>query len=156
LENSVNNNASATVVRVARLLSLAGLVPFAFAAISAHFETWLPRAQSINVAVVYGAVILSFLGGIHWGYAVMLAQANRAKDATILFFIAVLPALAAWSSLLLTQLRDALWLLLAWFVVMLFVDWQLSRRGLVPQWFIGIRAIVTVVVVAAMLAIAIA
>jgi Protein of unknown function (DUF3429) len=146
-------NPSQTTINVARLLGLAGAIPFVFAAIAIHFDVWLPRAQAINLAVVYAAVILSFLGGIHWGYSVMLVQAGRGRDAGLLFAVSVLPALAAWTTLLLTTLQHAIWLQVTWFILVWFVDWQLSRRQLVPAWFMGLRTIITLLVVIALLVI---
>lgn len=54
-------------------------------------QTW--QQQSVSLACSYGALILSFLGGIHWGFA-------TAGAASIKTFVpSVAPSLWAWAAL---------------------------------------------------------
>ena len=51
-----------------QLLGYAGVLPVAGLLILAWSNThW--QSQALTFASVYGALILSFLGGIHWGFA---------------------------------------------------------------------------------------
>ena len=48
-------------------LGYAGVVPVAGLLVLAWSGAW--QHQAVNSAIIYAALILSFLGGIHWGFA---------------------------------------------------------------------------------------
>jgi Protein of unknown function (DUF3429) len=79
----------------ARRLGHAGLLPFAFGAAL----VWLVRDDAHDFAThamsAYAAVIVSFLGGIHWGLAF-----RHAEPPLPLLAWGVLPALVAWVAVL--------------------------------------------------------
>jgi Protein of unknown function (DUF3429) len=81
--------------RLARLLGYAGLVPFALLAAL----LWAVRADWQELAaaalVGYGAVIASFLGGVHWGIAGQLPQ----PAARFHYVWGVVPSLLGWVAL---------------------------------------------------------
>ncbi len=78
--------------QLARHLGYAGLVPFALLAAL----LWAVRADWQELAaaalVGYGAVIASFLGGVHWGIAGQLPPG----DAKFHFVWGVVPSLLGW------------------------------------------------------------
>ena len=83
------------VGRAAYLLGLAGLLPQIAATAAIAAARWLPGAPDdpgvpIAVAVTYPLVILSFLGGIWWGFA-MRRESGQGRLAAL----AVVPSLAA-------------------------------------------------------------
>ena len=69
-----------------------------------HRSLWSPAL------IAYGAVILSFVGALHWGFS-MTAPQMPARQRTIHYVWSVVPALLAWPSLI--QLKGAA-LLAAW------------------------------------------
>jgi hypothetical protein len=81
--------------RLARRLGYAGLVPFALLAAL----LWAVRADWQELAaaalVGYGAVIASFLGGVHWGIAGQLPQ----PAAKFHYVWGVVPSLLGWVAL---------------------------------------------------------
>lgn len=82
----------------AQALGFAGLIPF----IAAAFATLLlPEAGQRELAgralLAYGAVILSFLGGVHWGLVLRDRPARPSRPLAI----GVLPSLFGWGSLFL-------------------------------------------------------
>ncbi len=81
--------------RLARLLGYAGLVPFALLAalLWAVPADWQELAAAALVG--YGAVIASFLGGVHWGIAGQLPQ----QAARFHYVWGVLPSLLGWVAL---------------------------------------------------------
>ena len=86
----------------AALLGFAGALPFVFFA----GALWLPPPfPSVPFAfsggLVYGAVILSFLGGIRWGTALGMGEGEHRS---MTFAVSVLPALAGWVALALPPL----------------------------------------------------
>ncbi len=128
--------------RTATLLGLGGAAPFVVAGLGAWILGDGPLKHWLLTAVfAYGAVILSFLGGIHWGLALRDTQADDRS-----YVIGVLPALLAWLALLI-PLRFGLALLAVCFVAQLVVD--LIRLRL-PGWFRNLRALLSVIVVASL------
>jgi hypothetical protein len=79
----------------ARRLGHAGLLPFVIGAAL----VWLVRDDAHDFAAramsAYAAVIVSFLGGIHWGLAFRHAEPPR-----LLLAWGVLPSLVAWLAVL--------------------------------------------------------
>ena len=53
-----------------------------------------------HLLLSYGAVILSFLGGLHWGRVITSPNANGRPDSTWLIW-SVCPSLLGWVALLL-------------------------------------------------------
>ena len=49
--------------------------------------------------MTYGATIMPFLGGIHWGVAIANSSSLTTKEKTKMYALGVLPSLIAWSSL---------------------------------------------------------
>jgi hypothetical protein len=91
-------------------LGYAGLLPFVACVLAVALLEGEVRAFGVRALVAYGAVILSFLGAVHWG--LLLRQSDAAAPARLA--IGVLPALAGWVALLLPD-RYALALLVAGF-----------------------------------------
>ncbi|SEO97277.1 DUF3429 domain-containing protein [Aquisalimonas asiatica] len=112
-------------------LGLAGALPFLGLALG----VWLlPSAQgtwALGALIAYGAVILSFLGGIHWGLAL---QGGVPR----VFVISVIPSLLAWVALLLPPT-----LALSLLTVCLVAQLALDLRIRMAPWFRVLRAVLT-------------
>ncbi len=97
LSESTSPAASAGTQPGKRALQLgyAGLLPFVLGAAL----IWIVRPDArIHVSTAlsaYAAVILSFLGGIHWGFGIRAAADQSAR-----FVWAVVPSLLAWIAVL--------------------------------------------------------
>ncbi len=125
-----------------RTLGFGGLAPFVVLAALTLIgpEGWKDRVSLALIA--YGAVILSFLGGITWGLAV-----TRQKTRDPLYLASMAPFFAAWIALLLPPFAGLLLLMVA-FLGALGNDFLLKRAGLSPGWFFSMRLTLTAVVVA--------
>jgi hypothetical protein len=133
---------------------IAGALPFVGGVLAlwlapAAWEPWLWRAL-----VAYGAVILTFVGAIHWGIALALphgANSNPA-NATIAFGYgwSVVPALVGWVALLVRPGFGVL-LLVAGFAAQLFIDARITAAHRLPAWYLALRLLLTAVVVACLL-----
>lgn len=122
-------------------LGLAGLVPFITGGVLVWFAPLVWQAAAIDGFVYYSAIILSFLGGVHWGSALQVARpGNRWR-----LLLAMLPSLIAWPALLL-NVAAGLWVLLAGFILIGSYDCsRVGRKGF-PTWYFTLRGLLTVVV----------
>ena len=86
--------------RRAWFLSIAGFFPFAFFALCiVWFDQQNPlRPLVIDSMKIYGAIILSFLGGIRWGIAM---KSENVEKTGLVFSLSVLPSIIGWLSLFL-------------------------------------------------------
>jgi len=136
-------------------LSLAGLLPF-FGLTALLFAPPPPTAATslaLAALIGYGAVILSFLGGIRWGAT--LGERNRSAQALALS-VSVIPALVGWSAILLLSARGQafapLSLLIAGFATQGLWDLVGARSGALPQWFARLRLPLTLAVITCLVA----
>ncbi|MDP3536058.1 DUF3429 domain-containing protein [Halomonas sp. M1] len=127
--------------RLAWGLGVAGLIPFAVALLLAWWGPTVWQVVATYSFVYYSAVILSFLGGVHWGAAIQNAQEGSRRR----LVLAMVPSLLAWPALMMNTV-SGLWILLAGFI--LIGGYDMSREGRVgfPRWYLMLRAVLTLVV----------
>jgi hypothetical protein len=139
----------APIPRVAFWLGALGLIPFvlctsALFATPGDFTPFLLQWLSS-----YAAVILSFVGALHWAFA-MLHPGMREADRNLSFAWSVIPALTGWAATLLQALPGLL-LLAAAFSVHYGADRQFAQRFTLPGWYLRLRAGLTGVAVLCLL-----
>jgi hypothetical protein len=136
----MNTHAASRIPPVPALLGYAGVLPFAALALVVLFAdgAWPELARRAFLA--YGAVILSFLGGIRWGAAARTSPARPGE-----FVLAVVPSLWAWACLLLDSQLAAAWGLLGGFLVMGLADWIKPPPSTAP-WLVALRLRLTAAV----------
>lgn len=101
--------------RAVGVLTWSGLLPFA-AALGAALA-WPAQRDAAQLAfIVYGAVILSFLGGTRWGRGI------GAQESAASFIQAVIPSLLGFAALLVGSPPAALALLAGGFALCLALD----------------------------------
>lgn len=120
-----------------RLFGYAGLLPFAAGAALALLGPAPWRGFAVSALAAYGAVILSFLGAVHWGLA-LRATAEEAPAALPRLGLGVVPSLIGWIALLL-PLRSGLVLLAAGVLATTAVESVAVRRGLLPRNYLALR-----------------
>ncbi len=96
----------------------------------------------------YGAVILSFVGALHWGYAV--SRGTHGAHAWLQYGFGVAPALAAWLSLLL-PVWTALQVQAGGLALVYAFDRGMARGDALPTGFLRLRAALTVIAAASLL-----
>lgn len=133
------------IPRTPLLLGAGGLIPFIVLAAM----LWALPAGYSNTTVKwllgYSAVILSFVGALHWGVALVHPE-MEARERGLLMGWSVVPAIAAWIALLLPPLAGAV-VMLIMFLVQLVADHKLVRRFPITPWFLHLRQRLTLVVV---------
>ncbi|TVR97208.1 MAG: DUF3429 domain-containing protein [Rhodospirillales bacterium] len=141
--------AGLAVPSAAAWLTAAGALPFLAGAALAWLAGPLPGELAVRAMIAYGAVILSFIGGIHWGF--VTSAPGPLKGRWGLLSAATLPALLAWGALLLAPERGIAAVAAGLTAVLLLDRWAWVR-GLAPRWWMRLRIPVTAVVVGALVA----
>jgi hypothetical protein len=123
-----------------------GAIPFLAMALAAVISPAFADAHlgGETAFLGYGAVILSFMGGVRWGRALTLDQPARAAEQMIL---SVAPSLAAWLALLIDRPWSLL-LLAAGFALQAAWDFKSAGKGLLPAWFGRLRLTISAIVIA--------
>jgi hypothetical protein len=139
------------IPRPALLLGLAGLIPFLWSAathLSPTLSAWAaqflsPMFVGAYVGLTYGTVILAFMSGVLWGFATKATG----REAAIAYSLSVIPAL--WVFFMVSDASDTSSIFLAaGFVGLLLLDATFSAWGLAPRWWLRLRVMLTVVVLA--------
>lgn len=144
------------------LLGFLGLIPFAVTAYLACAWANTAATQALLALIAYGSVILSFLGAVHWGFALAEPPASLAGLPPLprsqepahrpRLLLGVLPALVGWLALLIALLVPAplvaLAVLIAGFLGTNVAEHAGHRKGWMPGSYLWLRWVLTVVVVA--------
>ena len=137
------------IPRAPLLLGLAGVLPFAWGALTElvsalgdwSWATMGPRLTGRTLLLLYGTVILSFMSGVVWGFATRA----EGRHAAVLYALSTVPALWAlafgFSTLLLAL----------GFLALLLLDRHVQASGLAPPWWMRLRFLLTLLVVACLL-----
>jgi hypothetical protein len=123
--------------------------PFAGLSLAMPFASDVLKGQLSFALMAYGAIILSFLGGIHWGLAIGAVPQNH-KTLWRRVALSIQPSLVAWATLL-APFRIGFLVLAAAFVATLLVDIRASRMHEVPAWYPKLRLPLSCGAVAALL-----
>lgn len=124
-----------------KLLGYLGLIPF----ISSTGLLILNQHHSAiwqHFLLTYGAVILSFVGALHWSFAMLLGLSTGQQRG--LFIWSIIPSLAAWVSLSISAFQGFI-LLTLFFGIALLRDKQLHEYVDLPNWYLPLRINLTVV-----------
>ena len=126
------------------MLGYGGLIPFIALAILANIE---PSHGILyrGALLLYAAVILSFVGAIHWGVAMMVADLND-QDRRAAYVWSVIPALMAWATYILSPVAAALVLVLG-FLLQYWRDAIFARKLAWPMWYLPLRIRLTLVAI---------
>jgi hypothetical protein len=128
------------VETLAKTLGYLGLIPFVVFGLG----TWtgLPWVGDWHfVLLVYAAVILSFMSAIHWGVAMTRQTSISARQ----LGLSVVPALIGWVAVLM-PLVPAYVLLIVTFVVLYAADRVATIKGVLPEWYLPMRLVLTYIV----------
>ncbi|WP_369959248.1 DUF3429 domain-containing protein [Pseudomonas benzenivorans] len=131
-------------------LGYAGLVPFVSGALGIWITPFAWRPYVMSALLDYAAVILAFMGAIHWGLA-MRAEANDER-ARLQLGLSVIPPLLGWVAVASGMpFGFALPVFLVAFVLLYFADLRAVKLGLAPKWYPALRRPLTIVVTISLL-----
>lgn len=136
------------IPRAPLFLGLAGLLPFLWGAltlVSSDLAIWATRTIGARfsgpfVMLNYGTIILAFMSGVLWGFATKGGQPLN-------YALSVIPALWVFFAVGAGAASSAVYLI-AGFLGLLALDWHFANQGLTPPWWMRLRILLTVVVVA--------
>ena len=131
---------------LAILLGLGGLIPFVACGLGALALGSGGASRALHALIAYGATILAFLGGVHWGFALNDGSNQTSQLLRGRLVLGVVPSLVGWAALLATLIglsNVGLAILLAGFVGTIAVETRASRAGLMPAGYIGLRWMLT-------------
>jgi len=135
----------------ALVLGFAGALPFVAGAIAMFTgPDWLKLTAYLYL-MNYAALILAFLGAVHWGLA--LAADDRRPVGWGWYSLSVVPAVLGWVALGLIQPMGKLALFAIAYAGVFILDVQAARSGLAPAWYPRLRKPLTVIVLLAIAAI---
>jgi hypothetical protein len=127
------------VPAAAAWLGWGGVLPFLGG--TAGLWMWPEHAGWWQASILaYGAVVLSFMGGIHWGIAFGLE-----RGAAGVMVASVVPALLGWAALLMPPVLGLLTLIAGFLGIHLY-DRMAITAGRAPAWYRVLRSPLTVAV----------
>lgn len=134
----------AHVPRPALWLGFGGVLPF----YGCVFALWNGEASAAATAVLlnYAAVILAFLGAVHWGRAL----AGPPPQGFSALGWSVVPALLGWLASTWMEPVPALILLIVGFWAAFVVDMRAAAEGRFPPWYLALRRPLSALVVLAL------
>ncbi len=130
-------------------LAIAGIVPFALLGIFSVQPGAESSLAAMRGLVGYGAVILAFLGGVHWGFTLEEDGDGRAMRARL--GLGVVPSLVGWAAILCSIVSRpvlGIAIVIAGLIGTVVVESRAQKRDLMPHGYMAMRWVISVVVVA--------
>jgi len=129
-------------------LGLVGLIPFVSGALGLWVtpEAW--RERVLEELLAYAAIILAFMGAIHWGLAMRAGE--ESSRAPIQLALSVVPPLLGWVGLSL-PINLAVPIFFFAFAALYFADVWAVRHGLAPVWYPALRRPLSIIVALSLL-----
>ncbi|KAG1674417.1 hypothetical protein FOA52_012944 [Chlamydomonas sp. UWO 241] len=140
---------------VPKLLGFAGIIPFLVLTPGVASSLGFPELVDDVAAgqVAYGALIVAFLGAVHWGIAMTstLSGARAALAQRERYIWSVFPSLAVWPALMMEPAPGSL--CIAFLLGICYMsDRAYASTGSLPPWYLTLRGYLTVTATLSMLA----
>jgi hypothetical protein len=140
---------SVALPRTVAWLGYGGLIPFLVLTPASLLDYHYGALWS-DALYAYGAIILSFIGALHWGLAMSLPELSE-RQRSALFLWSVVPALIAWPAVLFSP-PIAAPLLVFGFIAHYLQDRRLARQASLADWYLPLRLRLTSVAVVCLIA----
>jgi len=124
-----------------KILTYAGSLPFIFFTLLDFCD--VDHFLSIYISfiiIAYGTIILSFISGMHFSYAILQNKHNIK-----LLVLSNIIALLSWVSLLI-NLQLALAMIMIGYLSNLMIDVMSYRNSIIPKWFFDLRLRISFIV----------
>lgn len=114
-------------------LGYLGLTPFVVGTVTALLSQEL-ISLVFQAFVLYSIAILSFMGGVHWGLALITGTRQSTR-----LLISVVPVVAAWICLIALPAPLTLAVLGGGFIAQWFIDRPILAELPIPSWYLEMR-----------------
>ena len=114
-------------------LGYLGLIPFVVGAVTALLSQELV-SLAFQAFILYSLAILSFMGGVHWGLALITGTRQSTR-----LLISVVPVVAAWICLIALPAPLTLAVLGGGFIAQWFIDRPILAELPIPSWYLEMR-----------------
>ena len=114
-------------------LGYLGLTPFVVGAVTALLSQELV-SLAFQAFVLYSIAILSFMGGVHWGLALITGTRQSTR-----LLISVVPVVVAWICLIALPAPLTLAVLGGGFIAQWFIDRPILAELPIPSWYLEMR-----------------
>ncbi|PYD74248.1 DUF3429 domain-containing protein [Novacetimonas hansenii] len=145
---------------LAIIMGIASLIPIIGCTCAIIFLSPTVTPRMLEVTVGYGAVMLSFMGAVHWGLAletpaIITPGQEAGKTNTYRLLLGSVPAGIGWLALCAAMFHElaALLMLMAGFGGMLVVERVAWRKGAMPRGYMTLQWIIVTVVEVCLLAV---
>lgn len=140
LKAPVGTGSGERLIGLAQALGYGGLIPFVIGGVLVLLlgQRTLYGVDTVFFVASYAAVILSFVGAVHWGVA--LAGPVRPFKARLMMALSVLPSLLAWAALLAGPATPVTVLVLfCGFVAWWLYEWAVPGKRVLARWYLRLR-----------------
>ena len=114
-------------------LGYLGLLPFVAGTVAALLSNEL-APFALQAFVLYSLAILSFMGGVHWGLALITGTRQSSR-----LLVSVTPVIATWICLMTLPANLTLAVLGGGFIAQWFVDRPILAELPIPSWYLEMR-----------------
>ena len=114
-------------------LGYLGLIPFLAGAVTALLSEELV-SLAFQAFILYSFAILSFMGGVHWGLALIIGTRQSTR-----LLISVVPLIVAWICLIALPAPLTLAVLGGGFIAQWFIDRPILAELPIPSWYLEMR-----------------
>ena len=144
MDESTNNQEEIYLTIAANVLGYLGSLPFIALAVTISIANVEAVVIAKSALYIYGAVILSFLGGLHWG-RIASKKTIVSSDKWVLLY-SVVPSLIGWFSFLLKFFwSNTAWILIIGFVGSYFMDRFFIKNGIFKSFMGSLRLNLTII-----------
>ena len=128
-----------TIPTSAAWLGGTGAIPFIMLAVAVLIvDDARVRPLLTNAVITYGAVILSFLGGVRWGIAIAADDGAENDKLPLWLTISIIPSLLGWGALFMPEHIGAIFLAVC-FVSFGYLDIREIGISSAPAWYSKLR-----------------
>ncbi len=126
---------------IPKWLGYLGLIPFIVSSVLA----WIPELNQIALQslTIYAAVIITFIGGVHWGQAMQITTQTNEPYIRNQFIFSIAPSLVAWFAVVFVQ-PYALLIMAGCFVLFWYIEKTIFNKTL-HNWYARLRNHLTLV-----------
>ena len=132
--------------QLTKILTYCGSIPFIFLTyLSFSKSDQLFTINTNLILISYGAIILSFISGMHFSYAIL-----QDKISNRLLILSNIMALMSWLCLL-VNFKLALVVIIIGYIFNLIVDFVAYKNLVIKRWFFNLRLRISLIVISCLI-----